>query len=323
MAKCMDIQKELDAFLSGDVEKQQKGEIQGHLDECSVCSKELQKLTKLSQILQTWGEIEPSSLMFERVKSRKNVSRWAWKEIFAYTFSRKMAFRVAQVAAIVVLTLVINSWLHKPLLIEIEEQASINLYLQEHQSAVVQSVSAELLSQPATQMYVGQDDILYFEYVEEHPKVTRPGMILIGPRIKQEIALKNAPAISKGQTIEQNQVQDLIDFEPVLPEYLPNGYVLSSIRIIDESCCLHLIFTRKLDTVSFFQQPSHSKNTLTAQDFRDYAVFISQDPETNPLIKGRGTTLAWSDNNMSFVLIGDADLSELMDMVHFINQANK
>ena len=99
--------------------------------------------------------------------------------------------------------------------------------------------------------------------------------------------------------------------------------IKSSIRAIEDYNSLHLLYTKELDTVSLFQQSSHTQEGLSAQDFRDYAVYCSQEPDTDVKIKGMGTILAWSNSTIAFVLIGDADLSELMKMVPSINQYNK
>jgi hypothetical protein len=168
-------------------------------------------------------------------------------------------------------------------------------------------------------MYIGRDDILYFEYVEDHPKVTRPGMILRGPRFKQQVALTKAPAITKGHSIEKSQVHLCVNFDPLIPEILPNDYVLTSIKAIEGYNSLHLLYTKGLDTVSLFQQSVQTQERLSPQDYRDYAVYCSQEAAADVKLKGKGTILAWSNNLISFVLIGDADLSELMEMVPWIN----
>ena len=38
MMKCEDVQKELEAFYSNDIDEQKKGEIQNHLNKCQNCS---------------------------------------------------------------------------------------------------------------------------------------------------------------------------------------------------------------------------------------------------------------------------------------------
>jgi len=323
MSRCEEIQEELHVYFCDDVDELTKVNIENHLEECLECARAFKQHKILSEILLSWKEIGPSPFMYAQLKSRMSKSGWNWKAIPVYVFSRKTALRLAQVAAIVVVTLLINNWLQKPFSISIKDQATINFFLQEHQGAVVQSISNELLSRPASHLYVGRDDILYFEYVENHPKGIQPGMVIKGPKTKKHIALKKAPEITKGRSITKTEINLNVDFSPFVPEKLPNEYILTSIQAIEDYNALHLLFTRGLDTISLFQQSTRSPEGLSAQDFRDYALYCSQEPETDVNIKGKGTILAWSNSNISFVLIGDADLSELMAIVTSINQADR
>jgi len=83
--KCEDIQKELKAFLDNDIDDQKKAEIQEHLDGCPNCSKDLEQLKKLSEALHTWKGIEPSSHLYEKLKSRSNPMNRSGEK-FSHTF---------------------------------------------------------------------------------------------------------------------------------------------------------------------------------------------------------------------------------------------
>ena len=58
MIRCEDIQEELEAFIGNEIDKSRRNEIQNHLDKCQNCSGILRQLTSLSEVLQTWKEIE-------------------------------------------------------------------------------------------------------------------------------------------------------------------------------------------------------------------------------------------------------------------------
>lgn len=318
MKKCEDIQKELDAFLSGDTDELKRKEIQIHLNECQDCSQALRQLTRLSEVLQTWKGIEPSPLMYEKLKSRIRAHESSWKKIIAYVFSKKAAFRFAEVAAVVVLTLLISHLLQKPASRTPEDLSAINFYLHEHQGAVVETISAELLTRPATKMFVGLDDILYFEFIEDFPGFSKPGVIIKGPPTRTVIQLPKAPTITKGRILNLPKIQDAVDFDPVVPSRLPHGYILDSIRKINDHDCLHLLYIKDLDTVSLFEQPINRKGGLAAQDFREYAVYSHVEPDLDSKGQSKVTILAWNNGNLSFVLIGRATVPQLMDIVHSI-----
>ncbi len=325
MMKCEDIQEELEAFLSSEIDKPKRNEIQSHLDKCQNCSGVLRQLTRLSETLQTWKGIEPSPLMYEKLKIRMKTPESSWRRLFSYSFARKAALRFVDVAAIVVLTLLISHLLQKPAPTPKvrADLSNISFYLKEHREAVSQAVSTEFPVQPSTRMYVGRDDILYYEFLDDYSRFSRPGLILRGPISKREISLSKAPTISKGRILTIPQAQNAVDFDPVVPMQLPPGYILDSIRKIDDYNSLHVLYTRGKDTISLFEQPVSGKGGLTAQDFREYAVYSKVEPDAGSEGQGRWTILAWSDGTRSFVLIGKEDMSQLMDIVQSISSTKK
>ncbi|UCC39658.1 MAG: hypothetical protein JSV96_18080 [Candidatus Aminicenantes bacterium] len=316
--RCEDIQKELEAFLSDDIDDPKRSEIQSHVDKCQNCSEVLRELKRLSEVLHTWEEIEPSPKMFENLKTRVKAAESPWRRIFTYSFARKAAFRFAEVAAIVFLTLVISHLVQKPAPKARDDLAAINFYLKEHQGAVTQTISVEQSMQPAAQMYADRDDILYYEFIDNFPKYTKPGIIIRGPLSYKGIRLQKTPAISKGRVLSPPQVQDVVDFVPVTPSQLPHGYILETVRKIDDYHSLHMVYSNGIDSISLFEQPSHGKGGLAAQDFREYAVYYSLESEVDPKGHGRMTILAWKNRTLSFVLIGKKDMSQLMDIVQSI-----
>ena len=316
--RCEDIQKELEAFLSNDIDELKRSEIQSHLDECQNCSGVLQQLKRLSKVLKTWKEIEPSPMMYEKLKTRMKAYKSSWGRVFTYSFAKKAAFRFAEVTAIVVLTLLISHLLQKPAPMARDDLATINFYLKEHQEAVAQTISMDFSTHPAARMYAGRDDILYYESIDKFPKFAKSGLIIWGPLKRAKINMPKEPAISKGRILLPPQVRNAIDFGPVAPPRLQHGFILDSIRKIDDYNSLHLLYTNGIDTISLFEQPSHDKRGLSAQDFREYAVYSRAESDPGSKGQGRVTILAWSNSTLSFVLIGKTDMSQLIDIVQSI-----
>jgi hypothetical protein len=319
MSQCEDIRRELEAFLCDDVDEKKRIAIQHHLDECLECSEVLRQLKKLSGLLQTWREIEPSPMMYEKLRARLKKPESAWTRIFTYAYGERVALRFAQVAMIVMLTLLISNLLQKPAPKVREDLATIDFYLKEHQGVVVQTVSADLLTQPATKMRVNHDEIIYFEFFDNHPKFTKSGIILKGIKNRHKIRLPKTPAITKGQIISFPQVREAVHFDPVMPPRLPHEYILDSIRKIENYNSLHLLYTKGIKSISLFEQPSKYKQGLTSQDFREYAVYSSSVPDVDINDEGETTILSWSNGPLSFVLIGKADMSQLMNIMHAIS----
>jgi hypothetical protein len=61
-----------------------------------------------------------------------------------------------------------------------------------------------------------------------------------------------------------------------------------------------------------FEQPLDGQRGLEANDFREYAVYRNAE-------QAAGTILVWKDHELSYVLIGNADMSQLMDMAQSIS----
>jgi len=323
--KCEDIQKELKAFLDDDINDQKRIEVRDHLDRCPNCSKDLEQLKKLSEVLHTWKGIEPSAHSYEKLQSRIESRESFWGKVFTYSFVKKAAFRFAEVLAIAGLTLAISHWLGKPASVTGDDRDTINLYLTEHQGAVLRTVSEELAPLKKTRISVRPEDFLYYEHIDGFPRYTRPGIIFRGPsKSPKEIIPPEAPSISKGEILDLPQAQKAVDFEPVAPVRLHPGYILDSVRKISHYNSLHLIYTNGINTLSLFEQSLDGKKGLAAQDFREYAVYRNIEADEFPVTTSdKATILAWRNGSVSFVLIGIEDMSRLMDLAQAVSTVNK
>ncbi|MHC4537534.1 MAG: hypothetical protein ACYS6K_26670 [Planctomycetota bacterium] len=194
---------------------------------------------------------------------------------------------------------------------EPDNSATINLYLREHQDVIARHVSLPTTPQPA-QMRVSQDDILYFEFFDDGPEYMHPGIIVRGPLSQREIGSPEAPVISNGHTLTLLEARKNAGFELQAPPRLHPGYSLDQIRRIEGRDTLQLLYTDGINSVSLFEQPLDGQRGLSRQDFREYAVY--RDTE-----KAAGTILAWRDDVRSYVLIGNTEMSQLMNMAQSIS----
>ena len=323
--KCEDIQKELKAFLDNDIDDQKKREMEGHIDQCPNCSRDLEKQKKLSGVLREWKGIEPSPHSYEKLESRIESSESFWGKVFTSSFLKKAAFQFAVVVAVVGLTLAISHWLGKPASVPGENIDTINLYLTEHQGAVLRTVSEEVAPHTRTRISVPPEDLFYYEHIDGFPRYTRPGIIYRSPsKSLREIPLPKAPSISKGEILDLPQARRVVDFEPVAPVRLHPGYILDSVRKISGYNSLHMIYTNGVNTLSLFEQSLDGAQGLAAQDFREYAVYRNIEADVYPVTTSeKATILAWRNDSVSFVLIGNEDMSRLMELAQAVSTVNK
>jgi len=315
MSTCDDIQKELDAFLSGEIDEPQRSEIQEHLQNCGACAQAAQRLTRLSEVLQTWQAPEPSPLIYPGLKGELDRSRSLWKRAIAQPFLTRAAFHIAEVAAVVILTLGISRWLAQPTPEVRKDSTIINLYLKEHQNVAARTVSMSTPAPPAARMHVSPHDFLYYEFLDDGPEFARPGLIVRTPSVQRDAPSPEPPLIANGHTLTLSEARRAATFDLAAPPRLHPGYRLDSIRQIEGRDALHLLYTDGIHTLSLFEQPLDGERGLGSKDFREYAVYRREGQRG-------GTILAWRDHALSYVLIGNIEMAQLMDMSQSISAPN-
>ncbi len=249
-------------------------------------------------------------------KTRMKTHESFWGRTFTNPFVRKVAFQLAEVAAIVALTLSVSHWFLKPAPVVRDDSAVINFYLREHQGVVARTASLNLSPPEPARMRVSRHDILYYEFLDDRPEFMRPGIIVRGPSSQRKVIPPEAPAISNGHTLTLSQARKNVNFDLVSPPWLYPGYMLDNIRRIEDRDALHLLYTDGVNTLSLFEQPLDGERGLGPQDFREYAVYRNKG-------QAGGAILAWRDDALSYVLIGNAEMSQLMDMAQSISAGNE
>jgi len=193
-----------------------------------------------------------------------------------------------------------------------DDTTTINLYLKEHRDVIAQHASASPATPQPLGINVDQQDILYYEMFDDQPDYMRPGIIVRGPSSQHQINSSEAPTISNGHTLTLSEARKVADFNFVSPSWLRPCYRLDQIRKIEGRDALQLLYTDGINSLSLFEQPLDGQYRLSRQDFREYAVYRNKGQN------GR-TILTWKDDSLSYVLIGNTELSQLMDIAQLIN----
>jgi hypothetical protein len=193
-----------------------------------------------------------------------------------------------------------------------DESAIINFYAREHQDVVARHASRSPTPPEPMQIRGSQDDILYYELLDDQPEYMRPGIIVRGPLSQGQTISAKAPIISNGHTLSLSEAKETANSDLVAPLWLHPGYELDQIRRIDGRDALQLLYTDGINSVSLFEQPLDGQRGLETKDFREYAVYNNIEQEGV-------TILAWRDNALSYVLIGNTELSQLMNMSQSIS----
>ena len=323
--ECEDIRKRLKPFLDDEVEEAGRTAIQGHLGICPDCAGVARQLKQLSGVLQTWKTEEPPGDLYQRLKVGLESRESWWRKVLMPAFAGKAALRFAEVAAVVFITLAVSHYFQKTAPARPDDDlATINFYMTEHQEAVLQTASLEPAERPAARVSLSRDDVMYYEFIDDYRRVSRPGVILRGPSSSRDVeAAAPASDISSARALSLPQAQKAVSFDPVAPSRIHPGYILDTITKVAGRESLHLLYTNGIDTFSVFEQPLGGKQGLAAQDFREYAVYRSSTPAESAGNQAGTTILAWKNTHVSFVLIGRADMSRLMEIAQAFSDARK
>ena len=323
--ECEDIRKRLEAFLDDEVEEAERTAIQGHLEICPECAGVARQLGKLAGVLRNWEAEEPPKDLYDRLNSGLESRESWWRKHLTLTFAGKAALRFAEAAAVVFITLAVSRYFQKPTPTRPDDDlATINLYMTEHQEAVLQTASAESAGRQPARVTLSRDDIMYYEFIDDYRGISRPGVILRGPTPARESGPADKDSgISNAKTLTLPQAWKAVSFEPVAPSRIHPGYILDTITKVAGRESLHLLYTNGIDTFSVFEQPLGGNQGLAAKDFREYAVYKSSAPMETPGNQAGMTILAWKNTHVSFVLIGRADMSRLMEIAQAFTGASK
>jgi hypothetical protein len=192
------------------------------------------------------------------------------------------------------------------------DTTTINFYLKEHQDLVAQHASMNQATAQPAQMRVNKNDILYYESFDDGPEYMSPGIIVKGPSSQLQTGSPKAPTISNGHTLSLSEAKKTANFDLAAPPWLHPYYRLDQIRTVEGRDALQLLYTNGINSISLFEQPLDGQRGLEPKDFREYAVYQNKG-------QGGGTILAWRDDDLSCVLIGNIEMSQLMDMAQSIS----
>jgi anti-sigma factor (TIGR02949 family) len=323
--ECENVRTKLKAFVDGELEGAEQEAVRDHLDGCPECLRVAGQLEKLPDVLQAWKAGEPPNDLYARLQSELEGRRSWWRKILTPAFAGKAALRFAEAAAIVLITLAVSRHFQKssPALAD-DELATINLYITEHQEAVMQAASVESAARPGARVTLNREDFMYYEFIDDYRQISRPGLVLRGtvPGRNPEAAGREL-GISKAKTLTLPQARKTVSFDPVAPSRIHPGYILDGIAKVDGRDSLHLLYTNGIDTFSVFEQPLSGEQGLVAKDFREYAVYQSSARAEGPGGQAGTTILAWKNSHVSFVLVGREDMSRLMAVAQAFSDRTK
>jgi hypothetical protein len=323
--ECEDIRKRLKAFLDGELEEADRTAIQDHLEHCQDCAGVARQFERLTGVLKAWKAEAPPADIYDRLKAGMVSRKSWWRTLLTPAFAGRAALRFAEVAAVIFLTLAVSHYFQKPAPVRLgDDLATINFYVTEHQEAVLQAASMESAERPAARVTLSRDDIMYYEFIDDYRRLSRPGVILRGPdSIRDAETAAPDSDLAGAKALTRSQARAAVGFDAVAPSRIHPGYILDAITKVAGRESLHLLYTNGIESFSVFEQLLDGDQGLAAKDFREYAVYKNSSPAEIAGNQAGTTILAWKNTHVSFVLIGRADMSRLMEIAQVFTAASK
>jgi len=338
--RCNKVKKILGVYLDGELSENKAGKVQKHLEQCSACSWELKSFKDIDELgrrmIETSSPKMPEGywenslahlhqrLGREEIHQQSNTGNlfnrfFPFPLAFAVDWFKKIAPVFASVAVIALLIIGINYLYHQPsqtaMIEDFEgEKVTINFYLKEHEHAVMQ---ADYSTQPPQKgIELGYEDVFYYDTVREMDEelLRERGVFLRSPHHSSVQARRESSRlndIANGHNLNIQRAQESVSFGIVTPQILNPGYFLENISKVEGKDCIQLIYSNGISTLSLFEQALESKEKFHSGDFREYVMYSKGNGEPVNII-------GWNSAEVSFTLIGEEDLSQLMGIIRAI-----
>ena len=338
--RCNKVRKLLGAYLDGELPEKRVDRIQDHLSECSLCAWELKSFRKVDELGRWIAKTESAQLpdgywenyqtrlheILEHEDTRQSSGMgeflnrfWHFSTTFAAYWSEKLAPGLAAAVVIIAFIMGINYISHQPNRSTIQkssavERSNVNLYLREHESAIMLTSNSPQSAQRGIEL--GYEDVFYYDAAKgtdrEWPGET--GVFLRAPR-RSSYPVGKEPAkdadVANSQQLSLKEAQETVNFGIVAPQILHPAYFLESIRKINGREAIQLIYTNGINTLSLFEQALGNSEKLRSSDLRKYVLYSSDRGESANII-------GWNSAEISFTLIGEKELSHLMEIIRRI-----
>jgi len=134
MKNCRKVQKYLSKYALGDVSRRSNRMISEHLEICSACQTELQKLKKIDQILSETPTFEPPTGMWNEINQHirnKNHGKMVAAQWFSLLL-RPLSFRWVQVGSLVVILVLAIGIYHRSDEVAVHEDITPEFFIHQH-----------------------------------------------------------------------------------------------------------------------------------------------------------------------------------------------
>lgn len=331
---CKKVKERLTAYISDELSRDERRNVEMHLQTCPSCQRELVSLQNTKEILSMWDEVDPPDELFKRFEARlaEEERRGETKSFlpfrrlsskWLYASATAVCFITAVILGLYILLSREDSTLPKAAYDYSsyrQGEVWVSFYISEHEKTLKHAAvqKAAFPREAPIRIPFRRENILYYDEIssESEELKGRSGLILkseSGWKGKEEAEEESHEDVLSGETLTLEEARKSVSFEVIAPSVIRGEYRLEMVRKDRDKECVQLVYSNGPSVISLFEQPLKASEKLGRRDFREYILRLAKN-------EGRMAVLGWVTERLSFNLIGEMALSELMKIAEEIQE---
>jgi len=341
---CKKVGKMLTAYLSDELSGDERWQIETHLQMCPSCQREYTSFQATREMLNLWDEVDTPEELSQRFEVRlaEEVQKGEAKSFIPFRRLPLKWIHVSATAVCFITAVILGFYMlfsregtYPQFLPKGESTSSprtaydayrqgdvwVSFYISEHEKTLKHATLQEAAALPREipiRVPFRRENILYYDEISEESEELegKSGLIVKSENgwEKEESAKEDAhKEILIGEPLTLEEARKSVSFDIIAPSVIRGEYQLKMVRKAKDKEYVQLVYSNGLSVISLFEQPLKANDKLGRRDFREYILRLAKNEE-------RMAVLGWGTEALSFNLIGEMTLSELMKIAEEIQE---
>ena len=330
---CKKVRKMLTAYISDELGGDERWKIETHLQMCPSCQREHTSFQATREMLGIWNEVNPPEELSQRFEVRlaEEMQKGETKSFIPFRWLSSKWLHVSATAVCFITAVILMFYI----LLSREERTLpktaydydsykqgdvwVSFYISEHEKTLKHTALQKVAALPREtpiRVPFRRENILYYDEISEGSEEFKgqSGVILKSEsKWKEEIGDEAHENVLSGETLTLEEAKESVSFDIIAPSVIRGEYRLEIVRKAKDKECIQLVYSNGLSVISLFEQPLKAYDKLGRRDFREYILRLAKN-------EGRMAVLGWGTETLSFNLIGEMPLSELMKIAEEIHE---
>ena len=341
---CKKVRQMLTAYISDELDRDERRDIETHLQMCPSCQRELNFLQATKEMLGMWVEVDPPEELSQRLEVRlaEEVQKGEAKSFIPFRRLPLKWIHVSATAVCFITAVILGFYIllsregtHLRPLPRGESTSSpravydayrqgdvwVSFYISEHEKTLKHATLQKATALPREipiRVPFRRENILYYDEISEGSEELegKSGLIVKSENgwEKEESAKEDAhKEILIGEPLTLEEARKSVSFDIIAPAVIRGEYHLDMVRKAKDKECVQLVYSNGLSVISLFEQPLEAREKLDRGDFREYILRLAKN-------EGRMAVLGWVTEQLFFNITGEMALSELMEIAEEIHE---